>query len=140
MRDIGISLNEDEALAVLKHFYRNGNGMVSFDEFLRAIRGEINSNRLVWIKKAYQKLDVNGDGTVKLDDIAKLYDVSKHPDVTQGRKDPKQVYLEFMKLWDTQVADGIVTFEEFLEYFADVSASVDTDEYFAVMMQNAWKL
>jgi Ca2+-binding EF-hand superfamily protein len=140
LRDIGISLNEDEALAVLKHFDRNGNGMVSFDEFLRAIRGEINSNRLVWIKKAYQKLDVNGDGTVKLDDIAKLYDVSKHPDVTKGRKDPKQVYLEFMKLWDTQVADGIVTFEEFLEYFADVSASVDTDEYFAVMMQNAWKL
>jgi Ca2+-binding EF-hand superfamily protein len=140
LRDIGISLNEDEALAVLKHFDRNGNGMVSFDEFLRAIRGEINSNRLVWIKKAYQKLDVNGDGTVKLDDIAKLYDVSKHPDVTQGRKDPKQVYLEFMKLWDTQVADGIVTFEEFLDYFADVSASVDTDEYFAVMMQNAWKL
>lgn len=125
---------------MLKHFDRDGNGMVSFDEFLRAIRGEISPSRISWIKKAYQKLDVNGDGTVKLDDIAKLYDVSKHPDVTQGRKDPKQVYLEFMKLWDTQVADGVVTFEEFLDYFADVSASIDTDEYFAAMMQSAWKL
>lgn len=45
-----------------------------------------------------------------------------------------------MKLWDTQVADGIVTFNEFLDYFADVSASIDSDEYFAAMMKSSWKL
>lgn len=82
---------------------------------------------------------MNGDGSVKLDDIAKIYDVSKHPDVIAG-KDPKEVYMKFMSLWDTQVADGIVTFEEFCDYFRDVSASIDTDEYFTVMMQNAWKI
>ena len=92
------------------------------------------------IKKAYQKLDENSDGTVKLDDVAKLYDVSKHPDVIQGRKKPNEVYSEFMKLWDTQVADGVVTFDEFLDYFRDVSASIDRDDYFALMMQNSWKI
>jgi calcyphosin len=66
--------------------------------------------------------------------------VSKHPDIVQGRKNPKEVYLEFMSLWDTQIADGIVTFEEFLDYFKDVSASIDSDEYFAVMMKSSWKL
>ena len=45
-----------------------------------------------------------------------------------------------MKLWDTQIADGIVTFEEFVDYYRDVSASIDTDEYFAAMMKSAWKL
>jgi Ca2+-binding EF-hand superfamily protein len=92
------------------------------------------------IRKAYQKLDVNSDGLVKLDDIAKLYDVSKHPDVIGGRKQPVEVYKEFMKLWDTQVADGIVTFEEFCDYFKDVSASIDADDYFALMMKNSWKI
>ena len=48
--------------------------------------------------------------------------------------------MNFMSLWDTQKADGIVTFDEFCEYFKDVSASIDTDEYFGVMMTNAWKL
>ena len=38
---------------------------------------------------------------VKLDDIAKLYDVSKNPDVLSGRKKPNEVYAEFMKMWDT---------------------------------------
>ena len=75
-----------------------------------------------------------------LDDIALLYDVSHHPDVLQGKKEPMQVFKEFMSQWDTQVADGIVTFEEFLDYFKDISASIDSDEYFAVMMQNSWKI
>jgi calcyphosin len=100
----------------------------------------LNDFRIGLIKKAYQKLDANSDGTVKLDDIAKLYDVSKNPDVISGRKNPMEVYKEFMKLWDTQVADGIVTFEEFLDYFKDISASIDMDDYFALMMKNAWKI
>jgi len=61
----------------------------------------LNAFRLGLIKKAYEKLDVNRDGLVKLDDIAKLYDVSKHPDVISGRKQPMEVYKEFMSLWDT---------------------------------------
>lgn len=45
-----------------------------------------------------------------------------------------------MSLWDTQIADGIVTFDEFCDYFRDVSASIDTDEYFRAMMVNSWKI
>ena len=62
----------------------------------------MNEFRKTWIKAAYAKLDVNKDGQVTLDDIAKIYDVSKHPDVLKG-DDPKEVYLKFMSLWDTQV-------------------------------------
>jgi len=50
------------------------------------------------------------------------------------------VYKHFMSMWDTQIADGIVTFDEFCEYFRDISASIDSDEYFGQMMNNCWKL
>lgn len=43
-------------------------------------------------------------------------------------------------MWDTQKADGIVTFDEFVDYYTDVSASIDNDKYFELMMTNAWKL
>jgi hypothetical protein len=38
------------------------------------------------------------------------------------------------------VADGIITFDEFLDYFKDISASIDRDDYFEVMMKNSWKI
>ena len=33
-----------------------------------------------------------------------------------------------------------MTYEEFEEYYKDVSASIDTDDYFELMMRNAWHL
>jgi len=48
--------------------------------------------------------------------------------------------MEFMSLWDTQVKDGTVTFDEFCDYYKDISASVDTDEEFCTIIDCAWKL
>jgi hypothetical protein len=49
----------------------------------------LNAFRKRYIKAAYEKLDVNKDGLVKLDDIAKIYDASRHPDVLDGKKTPE---------------------------------------------------
>lgn len=61
----------------------------------------MNALRKRYIKLAYDKLDVNKDGLVKLDDIAKIYDASRHPDVLSGKKTHDEVFIDFMKLWDT---------------------------------------
>jgi len=45
------------------------------------------------IRAAYDKLDVNGDGTVKLDDVAKLYTVKGSVDVETGKLSEKDAYL-----------------------------------------------
>jgi Ca2+-binding EF-hand superfamily protein len=138
--DFGITITKEEAQQILKYIDRDGNGTIDFDEFMRFIRGDLNDFRKNLINQAYGKLDVNKDGLVKLDDIAEIYDASKHPDVIQGKKTENEVFLEFMEKWDTQEKDGIITISEFYDYFKDVSASIDTDEYFEAMMKSAWKL
>jgi calcyphosin len=140
LMDYGISVSKDEASQVLKHFDRDGNGQVDFTEFIRSIRGDLNAVRARVVRAAYDKLDVNRDGSVKLDDIAKLYDVSSHPEVVSGQKAPEAVYLSFMSMWDTQERDAIVTFGEFSEYYADMGASIDDDEYFVAVVKAAWRL
>ena len=138
--DYGIHLSKDQAYEILTSFDRDRDGHVDFNEFLRAIRGDINQYRLGFIQQAYKKLDVTGDGKVTIEDISQLYDADFHPDVVQGKKTKEEVFREFMSQWDTIDKDGIVTFEEFVDYFKDISASVDTDDYFATMMKSSWKL
>jgi len=36
--------------------------------------------------------------------------------------------------------DGRITMEEWLEYYNNVSMSIDNDEYFKLMMNNTWNM
>ena len=38
------------------------------------------------------------------------------------------------------VADGIVTLDEFIEYYTSVSASIDNEDYFEQMMNSSWNI
>ena len=37
-------------------------------------------------------------------------------------------------------ADGKVNLEEFIEYYKNISCSIDNDEYFALMINNSWNI
>jgi len=43
-------------------------------------------------------------------------------------------------LVDVSTRDGKVTWDDFREYYNNVSMSIDDDRYFELMMTNAWKL
>ena len=40
----------------------------------------------------------------------------------------------------SKAGDGKVTLNEFCDYYSNVSASIDDDEYFKLMITNAWNL
>lgn len=40
----------------------------------------------------------------------------------------------------SEAPDHIVTLEEFEEYYNNISSSIDNDQYFELMINNAWKL
>lgn len=52
----------------------------------------------------------------------------------------KEILEEFLGQWDTKKKDKSVTLEEFVDYYKDISASIDRDDYFEAMLRNAWKL
>jgi calcyphosin len=89
---------------------------------------------------AFNKLDKTGDGLVTLDDLKDSYDVSFHPEFKQGKKSKQAILEEFMGQWDTIKKDGIVSPDEWIEYYKDVSASIDDDDYFELMIRNAWHI
>jgi len=51
----------------------------------------------------------------------------------------EEALLEFLHNFDGN-KDGTVTLAEFREYYTPISASVDRDDYFVMMVEHAWGL
>lgn len=135
----GVQIQLPEVDILMKHFDREGNGRISLKELLRALRGFMPKRRKDLVAMAYAILDLNGDQTVKLNELAQAYDVSQHPAVKKGQKSPEQVLQEFAAGWDKS-GDGVITWAEFLDYYSDISAGIENDEYFELMMRNCWHI
>lgn len=139
--DYGIDVEGQDLDALFTAFDRDRSGTINFDEFLVTMRGPINVRRLNLIGMAFQVLDKTGDGQVTVEDLAGTYDTSKHPDVLSGKMTEQEALQGFMGQWDGMTGkDGIVTKAEFAEYYRDVSASIDEDDYFELMIRNAWHI
>ena len=57
-----------------------------------------------------------GNPTCTLEQLVIAYQSSKHPAVIKGYNTAQEVFNEFVKMWDKD-ADGVVTMNEFCEYF-----------------------
>ena len=122
-------------------FDSDRSGTISFDEFLDGLRGPMSRSRSRLVRAAFKKLDATRTGRVALAQMRAHYDPSLHPDVVSGAKSTKEVLRHFMSQWDAgATADGIIDAEEFDDFYANVSAAVDGDEYFERMMCAAWGL
>mmetsp|Transcript_33401 Transcript_33401/g.58549 ORF Transcript_33401/g.58549 Transcript_33401/m.58549 type:complete len:484 (+) Transcript_33401:825-2276(+) len=136
----GIVLSNEELRALVQHFDRSNTGFISVEEFISALKGKLNDVRLRLVTEAYHKLDRNGDGQVKLDDIARNFDAAHHPEVLIGRKTEGEAFHEFITNWDNQDPNRIVTLVEFARYYEDVSGIIDNDQVFEALIRSAWRL
>jgi calcyphosin len=95
--------------------------------------------------KAFNTMDTDKSGTIDIDDIRQRYNAKMHPDVKSGKKTEDEILYEFIDTFElhhsdnaADARDGKVSKDEWIEYYNNVSMSVDTDEYFELMMNNAW--
>ena len=85
-RDFKTEISSEDVGALFGAFDINKDGVISYDEFLRIVRGDINDYRRDLVLRAFRKLDRNGNGVVEIEDLVGVYNGSKHPAVIEGRK------------------------------------------------------
>eukprot|EP00742_Colponemidia_sp_Colp-10_P002262 GILJ01002416.1.p1 GENE.GILJ01002416.1~~GILJ01002416.1.p1 ORF type:complete len:691 (-),score=124.49 GILJ01002416.1:1155-3227(-) len=145
-KEFNTDLSDREAEVLFGEFDRSRDGQMDYNEFLRGFRGPLNPARLVFVRAAFARLDVQKRGFIDVSDMRFLYDTRRHPEVRSGKKTGEQVLAEFLETFtmNRQIQnidhESKVTFDEFAEYYANVSASIDDDSYFELMMTRAWKL
>merc|ERR1719379_2579947 len=116
---------------------RDGSG----DEFLQSAQGRMSSRRLAIVDQAFRSLDIDGSGALELGEFLVRYDCKHHPDVKRGTADAVEVLKRFIVNFEVGgVKDGVVTKQEFQNYYNGVSAGIDNDDYFEHMVRAAWGL
>ena len=80
-----------------------------------------------------------------------MYNAKQHPEVRTGKKTAEEVCQEFLDTFEAHRAlsskdplskkgDSLVTLNEFIDYYSNISASINNDEYFQLLIMNAWNL
>jgi len=144
-KEYGSGLSPSEVEILFNSFDYEGQGTISYEEFLRIIRGPMNDRRKNAVLNLFQKLDTKCDGYIDVNDLKLMFSAEDHPDAQGNKKSPDQVYYEFIDSINTYTHTmkkssnkDRISKEEWLEYYNNVSMSIDKDEYFLSMLNNCW--
>lgn len=87
-------------------------------------------------------MDQTGDGVITIADLRNIYSVKEHPMFQSGQLTEDEILTRFLHTFEGGQGnyDDKVTWEEFLNYYSAISASIDCDDYFELMMNNAYRL
>lgn len=140
MRESGINLGREDQAIILDFFDKDKDGMINFSEFLVSLRGKPNARRQAIIDKAFLKFDMEGNGVIDVTEIRQVYNCSKHPKVVSAEMSEEQVFAMFLKNFNDKTGQGKIERQEWDDYYAAVSASIENDDHFVIMMKTTWNL
>ena len=109
----------------------------------------MNAARVAVVKKVFKVMDKDNSGVLDINDIRQQYNAKQHPLVKQGKKTEDEILSEFLDTFEDHFCDmkghadcrdGKINQNEWIEYYNNVSMSIDDDAYFSLMMNNTWNL
>jgi hypothetical protein len=78
---------------------------------------------------------------VNIDDLKNVYNAKFHPEFLNGNLTEDECLHMFLDNFEMdKQRDGVVHYDEFVNYYTGVSSNIDDDVYFMTMMVKCWNL
>ena len=91
--------------------------------------------------QAFDRMDSEGRNVITPHDLLSSYDAARHPDVQMGRKSESLVLQEFLDTFDVGSSiEGKITRDDFLEYYLNVAAAMNDDDFMEMIIRKTWHL
>ena len=122
---------------------------IKYDDLLKSIIGNMPIKRQIIVKKVFDSFNKDNEGKIMTSDIKSKFNYKKHPEVLNGKNTPNEVYSDFLDFLETfrEYNDNLkggysftMSLEEFLEFYNEISMSIEDDEYFENMLINCWDI
>lgn len=122
------------------HYDKDKGGSIDFNEFMKGLRSKLSPQRRELTLQAFKIMDTDGSGEISFEDLKNTYDTSKHPKVLAKEMTHEQVINEFLKMFegDSKDVNSVVTQQEWLDYHAGLSANIDEDDAYGMLMAANW--
>ena len=143
-----INITKEEIFEFFSILDKEKKGIIKYNDLIQLLINNINKNREFAIHKLFESLN-KGNGYVLINDIKQNFNPEKHPDVFNQIKSKDEVALDFFdsieifreyntNLNNENVSNGILTYEDFCNFFKEISMSIGEDFFFEYLLNNCW--
>lgn len=99
----------------------------------------MNARKQKVVDYAFSYLDLEGSGSLRVQNLVQLFDISKNPEGVKKSRD--QLLGEFLECFsEGDRADGKITKNEWNTYYVDVAISIPSDDVFVKFVESTWQI
>ena len=101
------------------------------------------------VRKVFDSFNKDNNGNIMTSDIKTKFNYKNHPDVLNGKNTANEIYSDFLDFLETfrEYNDNLkggysftMNFEEFSDFYSEISMSIEDDNFFENMIINCWDI
>ena len=143
-QEMRINVPYEDLKILFNYANKNNNDILSTEQLINIIKGSLNEQRKLYIVEVFSKIDTEQTKKISIQLLKNTFNAKKHPEVINGTKSKEEILEQFCYSLDLYCEingiekNGDLSFENFVDYYSCVSASIPDEVYFEDMINGVW--
>ena len=144
------NFSNEELKNLFENFDKEKKGFIKYNQLFMEIIGNMNMLRFTLVKQLFDLFPKNQYGNINFDIFKNSFYPNNHFDVLNGNKTVDEAYGEFLECLQIfkeyisnlkgNMSKNDLTFEEFCDFFGEISLEIQNDSIFSNYIEKCWKI